>query len=189
MVKDYHAYIIMHVTVLEKMEQSVQNVLLSYTSDYKYRTLALLRPLRCYAPPPLFSAKLLLRVTFCSLIRPPLTHAHMCLACSYLNVYSSTTLLLRCYLCYNIMCSLVPLWKAAYVWYRTMTAILLRRERGVTTQRCMQFSLLRPPPLFSAKLRFKRGGVTTREYGTCTEVNLVKLPVNVPRDTINIMIF
>ena len=23
-----------------------------------------------------------------------------------------------------------------------------------------------PPPLFSAKLRFKRGGVTTREYGT-----------------------
>ena len=51
---------------------------------------SLLRP----PPPPLFSAKLLLRVTFCSLIRPPpLTHAHMCLACSYLNVYSSTTLL------------------------------------------------------------------------------------------------
>ena len=66
-----------------------------------YRTLALLRPLRCYAPPPpplqrevTAKGHFLLPYT-----PPPLTHAHMCLACSYLNVYSSTTLLLRCYLC------------------------------------------------------------------------------------------
>ena len=27
-----------------------------------------------------------------------------------------------------------------------------------------------PAPLFSAKLRFKRGGVTTREYGICAYI-------------------
>ena len=63
------------------------------------------------------------------------------------------------------MCSLVPLRKAAYVWYRTMTAILLRRERGRNNAEMYAVLVVTPPPLFSAKLRFKRGGVTTREYG------------------------
>ena len=65
------------------------------------------------------------------------------------------------------MCSLVPLRKAAYVWYRTMTAILLRRERGRNNAEIYAVLVVTPPPLFSAKLRFKRGGVTTREYGIC----------------------
>ena len=57
------------------------------------------------------------------------------------------------------MCSLVPLQKAAYVWYRTMTAILLRiGSGGVTTQRCMQFSLLRPPPPLQSEVTFQKGG-------------------------------
>ena len=64
------------------------------------------------------------------------------------------------------MCSLVPLRKAAYVWYRTMTAILLRRERGRNNAEMYAVLVVTPPPLFSAKLRFKRGGVTTREYGS-----------------------
>ena len=63
------------------------------------------------------------------------------------------------------MCSLVPLRKAAYVWYRTMTAILLRRERGRNNAEIYAVLVVTPPPLFSAKLRFKRGGVTTREDG------------------------
>ena len=57
------------------------HLLIGHTCEY-YRNLVLFRTLftvlsRCYAPfvvtppPPLFSAKLLLRVTFCSLIRPP----------------------------------------------------------------------------------------------------------------------
>ena len=63
------------------------------------------------------------------------------------------------------MCSLVSLRKAAYVWYRTMTAILLRRERGRNNAEMYAVLVVTPPPLFSAKLRFKRVGVTTREYG------------------------
>ena len=66
------------------------------------------------------------------------------------------------------MCSLVPFRKAAYVWYRTMTAILLRRERGRNNAEMYAVLVVTPPPpLFSAKLRFKRGGVTAREYGMC----------------------
>ena len=66
------------------------------------------------------------------------------------------------------MYSLVPLRKAANVWYRTMTAILLRRERGRNNAEIYAVLVVTPPPLFSAKLRFKRGGVTTREYGIYT---------------------
>ena len=51
------------------------------------------------------------------------------------------------------------------MWYRTMTAILLRRERGRNNVEMYAVLVVTPPPLFSAKLRFKRGGVTTREYG------------------------
>ena len=47
-----------------------------------------------------------------------------------------------------------------------MTAILLRRERGRNNVEIYAVLVVTPPPLFSAKLRFKRGGVTTREYGT-----------------------
>ena len=46
-----------------------------------------------------------------------------------------------------------------------MTAILLRRERGRNNAEMYAVLVVTPPPLFSAKLRFKRGGVTTREYG------------------------
>ena len=43
---------------------------------------------------------------------------------------------------------------------------LLRRERGRNNAEIYAVLVVTPPPLFSAKLRFKRGGVTTREYGT-----------------------
>ena len=75
--------------------------------------------------------------------------------------------------------TLVLVSMAAYLWYMTVLAMLLHRGGGggggwgggVTTRRCMQFSLLRPPPLLSAKLCFKRGGVTTREYGSCQYID------------------
>ena len=73
------------------------------------------------------------------------------------------------------MCSLVPLRKAAYVWYRTMTAILLHRERGRNNAEMYAVLVVTPPPLFSAKLGFKRGGVTTREYGTSIVTTFRKL--------------
>ena len=43
--------------------------------------------------------------------------------------------------------------------------ILLRRERGHNNAEIYAVLIVTPSPLFSAKLRFKRGGVTTREYG------------------------
>ena len=67
------------------------------------------------------------------------------------------------------MCSLVPLRKAAYVWYRTMTAILQRRERGRNNAEmyiCSSRCYAPPPPPSSARSYVsKGGGVTTREYG------------------------
>ena len=97
---------------------------------------------------------------------PPPPHLHMH-TCVWLALTSMFTLVLRCYY--------VVIFAKCVRWFpcgrlRTCGTGLWQRyccvgSGGVTTPRCMQFSLLRPPPLFSAKLRFKRGGVTTREYG------------------------
>ena len=96
-----------------------------------YRTLLLLRPLRCYAPPPL-QREVTAKGHFLLPYMPPHLHMHTCVWLALTSMF---------------------------------TLVYVVRGGGVTTQRCMQFSLLRPPPLFSTKLRFKRGGVTTREYG------------------------
>ena len=55
------------------------------------------------------------------------------------------------------MCSLVPLRKAAYVWYRTMTAILLRRERGRNNAEVYAVLVVTPPPL-QREVTFQKGG-------------------------------
>ena len=52
------------------------------------------------------------------------------------------------------MCSLVPL---AYVWYRTMTAILLRRERGHNNAEMYAVLIVMPPPS-SARSYVSKGG-------------------------------
>ena len=127
-----------------------------------YRTLALLRPLRCYATPPL-QREVTAKGHFLLPYTPPHLHMHTCV---WLALTSMFTLVLRCYY-FVFFAKCVRLFPCC---------IRVVQERyccigsgGVTMQRCMQFSLLRPPPpLFSTKLRFKRGGVTTREYGTCT---------------------
>ena len=120
---------------------------------------------RCYAPfvvtpppppPPLFSAKLLLRVTFCSLIRPPHLHMHTCV---WLALTSMFTLVLRCYYVV-IFAKCVRLFPCRRL--RTCGTGLWQRyccvgSGGVTTQRCMQFSLLRPPPS-SARSYVSKGG-------------------------------
>ena len=81
------------------------------------------------------------------------------------------------------MCSLVRLFPSEGCvrvdWYRTMTAILLRRERG--RNNAEQFSLLRPPPPppLQREVTFQKGGRgTTREYGT----DILQYPnkINVP---------
>ena len=66
------------------------------------------------------------------------------------------------------MCSLIPLRKAAYVWYRTMTAILLHRERGRNNAEIYAVLVVTPPHPLQREVTFQKGGVTTREYGTCT---------------------
>ena len=57
------------------------------------------------------------------------------------------------------MCSLVPLRKAAYVcmWYRTMTAILLRRKRGRNNAEVYAVLVVTPPPL-QREVTFQKGG-------------------------------
>ena len=61
------------------------------------------------------------------------------------------------------MCSLVPLRKAAYVWYRTMTAILLRRERGRNNAEMYAVLVVTPPPPpppppLQREVTFQKGG-------------------------------
>ena len=123
-----------------------------------YRTLALLRPLRCYAPPPPppLQREVTAKGHFLLPYTPPHLHMHTCV---WLALTSMFTLVLHCY--YVIVAKCVRLFPCGRL--RTCGTGLLQRyccvgSGGVTTQRCMQFSLLRPPPLFSAKLRFKRGG-------------------------------
>ena len=81
-----------------EQKKTVNSIVKNYhtvqkASEGMYRTLALLRPLRCYAPPPL-QREVLLRVTFCSLIAPPHLHIHTCV---WLALTSMFTLVLRCY--------------------------------------------------------------------------------------------
>ena len=56
------------------------------------------------------------------------------------------------------MCSLVPLRNAAYVWYRTMTAILLRRERGRNNAEMYAVLVVTPPPPLQREVTFQKGG-------------------------------
>ena len=114
-------------------------------------------------PPPPLQREVTAKGHFLLPYTPPHLHMHTCI---WLALTSMFTLVLRCYYVV-IFAKCVRLRKAAYVWYRTMTAILLRRERGRNNAEMYAVLVVTPPPLFSAKLRFKRGGVTTREYGTC----------------------
>ena len=56
------------------------------------------------------------------------------------------------------MCSLVPLRKAAHVWYRTMTAILLGRERGRNNAEILYVLVVTPPPPIQREVTFQKGG-------------------------------
>ena len=56
------------------------------------------------------------------------------------------------------MCSPVPLRKAAYVWYRTMTAILLRRERGLNNAEMYAVLVVTPSPPLQREVTFQKGG-------------------------------
>ena len=56
------------------------------------------------------------------------------------------------------MCSLVPLRKAAYVRYRTTTAILLHRERGRNNAEMYAVLVVTPPPPLQREVTFQKGG-------------------------------
>ena len=115
---------------------------------------------RCYAPfvvtppPPPLQREVTAKGHFLLPYTPPHLHMHTCV---WLALTSMFTLVLRCYYVV-IFAKCVRLFPCGRLWYRTMTAILLRRERGRNNAEMYAVLVVTPPPLFSAKLRFKRGG-------------------------------
>ena len=123
---------------------------------------------RCYAPfvvtlpPPPLQREVTAKGHFLLPYTPPHLHMHTCV---WLALTSMFTLVLRCYyvVIFTKCVRLFPCGRLRMCGAGTMTAILLRRERG--RNNAEMYAVLVVTPLFSAKLRFKRGGVTTREYG------------------------
>ena len=120
-----------------------------------YRTLALLRPLRCYAPPPL-QREVTAKGHFLLPYTPPHLRMHTCV---WLALTSMFTLVLRCYyvVIFAKCVRLFPSGRLRTCGTGLWTAILLRRERGRNNAEMLQFSLLRPPPLQRA-VTFQKGG-------------------------------
>ena len=103
---------------------------------------------------------------------PPHLHMHTCV---WLALTSMFTLVLHCYyvVIFAKCVCLFPCGRLrTCMWYRTMTAILLRRERGRNNAEMYAVLVVTPPPpppppSSARSYVSKGGGVTTREYGTC----------------------
>ena len=92
----------MHAQEVSEVPMTSPNHALQYCHVIMY--VYLIPYSRVVTPPPIFSAKLLLRVTFCSLIRPPHLHMHTCV---WLALTSMFTLVLRCYYVVTTLLSLL----------------------------------------------------------------------------------